>query len=160
MRPYIHCSATHCSRAMMFCDHGLLLELLVRLVQQLLALIDRLATLPLLRMATKSASTASAYNQALAQADGYASAGNATDGPHLPLASPPSPVMQVRERRVLRRQLARGIVHALLARPFHRRRLAPRRSPRTSTWASCLACITVGFEMAQWLRPVGSQPRT
>ena len=89
----------------------------MRLTQQLLALIDPLATLPLLQTATTSASTASACDQALAQADGHAFAGNATDGPHLPLGPPPSPVMQVRERPALCRQLARGIVHAPLARP-------------------------------------------
>ncbi len=67
---------------LMFRGHALLLVLLVRLVQQLFSLIDRLATLPLLRTATKSDSTASACDQAPAQADGHASAGNATDGPH------------------------------------------------------------------------------
>ncbi len=75
---------------------------------------DRLATMPLLRMAALSASawTASACNQALAQADGDALTSSATNVPHPPLGPPPSPVMQVQERRALHRQLARGIVHA------------------------------------------------
>ena len=82
----IHLTQIHCHTAihplrcdallagLVFRGHALLLALLVCLAQQLLALIDRLVTQPLLRTATKSASTASACDQALAQADGFAPA--------------------------------------------------------------------------------------